>query len=221
MINNLLDKNVIYILNNFISEELRIYIMENIITIYNSFDNAHNIKHALTVINSSILLARNYNVNYSMVFTIAAFHDIGLKVDRKNHHINSKHILLNDIFLKDYFSQDELIIMANACEDHRASNLEIPRTLYGLIVSDADRTTNIVDMITRCYDYTLNYYNDLTKEKTYSIVYSHLKDKYGENGYVKFHLKESQKIIMQPILEAQEILKNELKFKEIYNKVIY
>lgn len=47
-----------------------------------------------------------------------------------------------------------------------------------------------------------------------------MKEKYGEGGYAKFYLKESQEIIMKPYIEAQKILKDEEVFKEIYLKSI-
>ena len=62
--------------------------------------------------------------------------------------------------------------------------------------------------------------SSIGKEEKYIRVYSHLTEKYGTNGYAKFYLEESKVVIMKPFLEAQEILKSEVKFKEIYLELI-
>ena len=110
--------------------------------------------------------------------------------------------------------------MGEACEDHRASNANEPRSVYGYIISDADRTTDIYDMIERCYNFSRKNYSDLNEEETYRRVYSHLVEKYGEGGYAKFYLEESKEVIMKPYIEAQEILKKEEDFRGYYNKII-
>ena len=210
----------IHIIENKIPLDLNNYLFNSILDIYNNFDKGHSIKHISTVIDSSLKLSKFYNLNESMILVIAIYHDLGLTKDRETHHIHSKEILVTDLNLLKWFSTEQISIMGQACEQHRASNIEKPKTIYGLIVSDADRTTDIFDMITRCYNFTLKYYSDLCEEKRYIRIYSHLTEKYGTNGYAKFYLEESKVVIMKPFLEAQEILKIEFKFKEIYIKLI-
>ena len=65
-----------------------------------------------------------------------------------------KSILIKDEELRKWFTEEEIIIMGEACEDHRASNENEPRSIYGYIISDADRTTDIYDMIERCYNFS-------------------------------------------------------------------
>lgn len=215
-----LSKESINIIDNKIPLDIKNYLFNNIIDIYNTFDKGHGIKHISTVIDSSLKLSKFYNLNESMILVIAIYHDIGMTKARKTHHIHSKELLINDQNLQKWFSRKEINIMGQACEQHRASNIDKPSTIYGLIVSDADRTTDIYDMITRCYNFTLKHYSNLDEEERYFRVYSHLTEKYGTNGYVKFYLEESKSIIMKPFLEAQEILKDEIKFKDIYSKLI-
>ena len=196
------------------------YLFNNILDSYNSFDKGHGINHILTVINSSLKLSRFYDVKIPMVLTIAIFHDLGLKVNRKFHHIHSKNFLINDEILKKWFNAEDIITMGNACEDHRASNNYTPRTIYGLIISDADRTTDIIDMITRCYNYSKKHFPKLNEIETYDRVYSHLTEKYGQNGYAKLYLPESESILMEPIYEARKFLDNKDAFKKIYNETV-
>ena len=215
-----LSKESIDIIDSKIPLDLKNYLFNNIIDIYNTFDKGHGIKHISTVIDSSLKLSKFYNLSESMILVIAIYHDIGMIKDRKTHHIHSKEILINDSNLQKWFSSEQILIMGQACEQHRASNMSKPSTIYGLIISDADRTTDIYDMITRCYNFTLKHYPNLCEEERYFRVYSHLTEKYGTNGYAKFYLEESKTVIMKPFLEAQEILKNEIEFKDIYSKLI-
>lgn len=46
------------------------------------------------------------DLNYDMVYVIAAYHDVGLIKDRKTHHIHSKEFVQNDNNLKRWFTED-------------------------------------------------------------------------------------------------------------------
>ncbi|MBS5885040.1 MAG: HD domain-containing protein [Clostridium sp.] len=208
------------VLDNKIDKSLLKYLTESILENYKTFDKGHGIKHIATVIDSSIKLSKYFPVNKNMVLTIAIYHDLGMSIDRKTHQIHSRDMLINDINLKNWFTKEELTLMGEACEDHRASNAHEPRSVYGYIISDADRTTDIYDMIERCYNFSRKNYSDLNEEETYIRVYSHLVEKYGEGGYAKFYLEESKEVIMKPYIEAQEILKKEEDFRCYYNKII-
>ncbi|EOR26361.1 metal-dependent phosphohydrolase HD sub domain protein [Clostridium sartagoforme AAU1] len=217
-INKIVSKETYNIIDKEIDKPLLKYLMEDVLEKYKAFDKGHGIKHIATVIDSSIKLSKYFPVNKSIVLTIAIYHDLGMSIDRKTHQIHSRDMLINDTNLENWFTKEELILMGEACEDHRASNTHEPRSLYGYIVSDADRTTDIYDMIERCYNFSKKNYNDLNEEETYKRVYSHLVEKYGESGYAKFYLKESKDVIMKPYIEAQEILKKEEDFKVYYKK---
>jgi uncharacterized protein len=211
-----IDKDLMDLINQKLDISLKEYLFEEILEKYNSFDKGHRIDHIGTVLNSSLKLASFYDISIPMVVTITVFHDIGMSIDRPNHHIHSKNIVLNDCTLKNYFSEDEIQIIAEACAEHRASLKKKPTTIYGCIISDADRTTNIHDMIVRCYYFSKEHFGNLSDLETYERVYNHLKNKYGTGGYAVFYLPESQDVVMKPLIEAQEILKDENKFKNLY-----
>ena len=61
-----------------INNELKKYIEENIFPEYQKNEKAHNIEHIKYVINRSFKFAETVdNINYDIVYTVAAFHDIG------------------------------------------------------------------------------------------------------------------------------------------------
>ena len=121
------------------SEELKAYIEAEIIPRYGAFDAAHRTDHVRTVIAQSLVLAGHYEVDADMVYAIAAYHDTGLAYGRESHHIRSGEILLGDSFMRQRFTEEQMAVMRDAIEDHRASSDHAPRTIYGRIVAEADR----------------------------------------------------------------------------------
>ena len=63
------------------------------------------------VIKNMLMLADYYNLDKNIAYVIAAFHDIGLNIDRDNHEYESGKILSEDKELKKYFSEEEIKVM--------------------------------------------------------------------------------------------------------------
>ena len=88
-----------------INDDLKDYIEKNIFPEYSKNEPAHNIDHIKYVINRSFKFAYTLpNINYNMVYTIAAYHDIGHHIDSKKHEIISGEIMSKDENLKKFFS---------------------------------------------------------------------------------------------------------------------
>ncbi|MDE7101917.1 MAG: HD domain-containing protein, partial [Bacteroidales bacterium] len=166
--------------------ELIDYVERHILPQYARFDKAHREDHARMVMEQSLKIAEKMpEAHPDMVYAVAAFHDLGLVNGRENHHTDSRKILLADTFLQSHFSPEELNLMADAVEDHRASNQQKPRNLYGLIVAEADRFIDPETIIRRTVQYGLANYPELDREGHYQRTLSHLREKYGPNGYLK------------------------------------
>ncbi len=201
-----------------IKKDIFEYIEEKIIPLYDNFDGGHKQDHAYKVINSSLAIAKDYDVNVNMVYVIAAFHDVGLKFDRQTHQIHSARVLLEDNNLKKFFNEDELLIMSQAVEDHRASNDYEPRSIYGRIVAEADRDINYETIIKRTVQYSLSKYPSFTKEEHINRVVNHVKEKYGENGYLKLYLNTKEN--SDGLEEIRNKLKNLNQFIEDIKKYL-
>ena len=174
-----------------INEDLKKYIEENIFPEYAKNDLGHNIKHIQYVIDRSFKFADTVpNVNYDIVYTVAAYHDIGHHIDSKRHEIVSGEIMSKDENLKRFFSADELKIIREAIEDHRASADHEPRSIYGKIVSTADRNNTVEACLKRSYTYGRKLNPEATDAELFDRAYEHLKIKFGENGYAKFFFKD-------------------------------
>ncbi len=164
--------------------EIRDYVEANIIPLYDGFDKAHRRDHVRMVIEQSMDLAAQLEVDAAMVYVIAAYHDIGLCEGRERHHEVSARMLLADNELRKWFSESQLQTMAEAVEDHRASSGHAPRSLYGRIVAEADRFIDPDTIIRRTVQYGMEHYPELDREGHFGRMVQHLREKYGRGGYL-------------------------------------
>lgn len=200
-----------------INKRLQDFIEKEIIPTYNHFDKAHQTGHVREVITQSILLASHYEVNINMVYAIAAYHDLGLSVDRKTHHLVSGKILRDDTRLREWFSEDDMETMAQAVEDHRASSNHEPRSIYGKIVAEADRLIDSTAIIRRTVQYGLEHYPELNKEGHILRAMAHLDEKYAEGGYLKLWIPESPNA--ERLRQLQETIKDRTKCLELIERI--
>lgn len=180
--------------SNSINVSLKNYIEENLLPQYSKNEKAHNLEHIQYVIKRSFELAKqnNLNINENIVYVVAAYHDIGHHIDPKKHEIVSAGIMMKDERLKEFFSDEELIIIKEAIEDHRASSDHEPRSIYGKIVSSADRNNTVEQCLERSYYYDKRLHPDFTDKQLFERAFEHLNLKFGINGYAKFFLKDTE-----------------------------
>lgn len=193
------------------------YIESEILPRYASFDKAHQNDHVDRVIQESLRLAQYYEVNPDMVYVIAAYHDVGLVEGRERHHLVSGSLLQADQKLRNWFSEEEIQLMKEAVEDHRASNKHEPRSIYGKIVSEADRVIDAETTFRRTVQYGLSHYPEMSPEEHYLRFRDHLITKYGEGGYLKLWIPQSDNA--ERLQEIRGILKNEVQLRNIFMKL--
>ena len=200
---------------------LQAYIESAILPRYKDFDPAHRTDHALQVIAESLKLAKHYDVDERMVYTIAAYHDIGLCEGREQHHLVSGRMLRADERLHEWFTDEEIETMAQAVEDHRASLDHAPRSIYGRIVAEADRLIDPMTVLLRTVQYGLSHYPELDKEEHYQRYCEHLQEKYAEGGYLKLWIPESDNAARLAELRAliAEEVRKRAAFEQIYQSL--
>lgn len=183
------------------------FIETKILPQYAAFDAAHNMEHVTRVIRHSLELVRITGADINMVYTIAAYHDLGMSGPRAVHHITGGKILATDARLRKWFSPEQLKVMREAVEDHRASASRSPRSIYGKIVAEADRDLDTDIVIRRTIQYGLANYPELDYEGQYRRFKEHMDNKYSKNGYIKLwipnspnarRLNELRNLIAQP-----------------------
>ena len=168
------------------------YIERSIIPMYDGFDAGHRREHVNAVVEEALRLAGYYDVDVDMVYSAAAYHDTGLSVDRKTHHLESGRIIREDRELKRWFSEEQIEIIAQAAEDHRASSDHEPRSIYGKIIAEADRQIIPESIILRTVQYGLDHYSELDKEGHWQRTCEHMAEKYDDGGYLKLWIPESR-----------------------------
>jgi len=194
------------------------YVESFIIPLYVKFDRAHSTEHVRRVIKESLRLAGFYDVNPDMVYAIAAFHDVAMPKGRDIHHIESAKVLKADKFIQGMFSAEQITIMAEAIEDHRASSKTEPRSIYGRLVAEADRDITVEGVLERALSYGLDTCPYLSKEEQFQRMRNHLEEKYSEKGYMKLYIPESDNAKNLADLQAFIADKERLKawFEEHY-----
>jgi uncharacterized protein len=213
------------------NKELINYVKDNIIPQYLNFDKAHNIEHVKSVIKRSFEIAENLdeNLNSDMIFVVAAYHDMGMTVNRKNHNLHSGNIIRNDEYLKSCFDEIDIEKMAEAVEDHSTHLKRKPKNIYGQIVSDADKDIDIDNALKRTWQFAKKYFPSYDEEQKIEDVYDDLCKRYGKNGAVKFWLsddatntyfKEMKKIALNKDLfneKIKEIINNDIDYSKNKN----
>lgn len=192
------------------------FVETQILPRYAEFDRAHNLEHVTRVIRRSLDLAQRTGADVNMVYAIAAYHDVGMSGPRAVHHITGGKILMRDARLKRWFTDEQIKIMKEAIEDHRASASRAPRSLYGKIVAEADRDIVPEQVFRRTVQYGLSNYGELDKDHQWLRFRQHMDQKYSANGYIRLwipgspneaRLKELRSIISDETMLRQQFEK--------------
>lgn len=199
-------------------KELKEYIEACILPRYESYDAAHRRDHIEGVIERSLLLASHYpEVNRSMVYTIAAYHDLGLPEGRATHHLSSGRLLAEEEMLFEWFTAEQVATMREAVEDHRASATQEPRSIYGKIVAEADRQIIPEVVVRRTIQYGLSHYPHLSREEHWERTLDHLHEKYDYGGYLKLYIPHSDNAIR--LEELRALIANLPALRELFESI--
>lgn len=193
------------------------FIETQILPQYQQFDRAHNMEHVTRVIRSSLQLAQQTGADVDMVYAIAAYHDLGLTGPRAIHHLTSGKILMADARLKRWFSPEQLRLMKEAVEDHRASASRAPRSIFGKIVAEADRDLKPNNVIRRTIQFGLANYAQFDREGHWQRLLQHLEEKYSTRGYIHLWISGSQN--ERWLNELRELIEHPNNMRPIFDKI--
>lgn len=196
--------------------DLMEFIETQILPRYAQFDKAHNLEHVTRVIRRSLELASRTGADADMVYTIAAYHDIGMSGPRAVHHITGGKLLMQDARLKRWFTAEQMKIMKEAIEDHRASASRAPRSLYGKIVAEADRDIIPEQVFRRTVQFGLSNYPELDKEHHWLRFREHMQQKYSSHGYIRLWIPGSPN--EEKLNELRNIIANEKALREQFER---
>ena len=193
------------------------FIETQILPRYAEFDRAHNMEHVTRVIRSSLELVKTTGADPNMAYTIAAYHDLGMIGHRADHHLRGGKILAADARLKKWFSPEQIKIMKEAVEDHRASASRAPRSIYGKIVAEADRDIDTETVIRRTVQFGLSNYPELDHEGDWKRFKEHMDNKYSKDGYIRLWIPNSPNA--RKLNELRELIARPDKLREAFERV--
>lgn len=200
-----------------VSLDLMEFVETQILPRYNAFGESHGLRHVSRVIKNSLQLAKVTGANIDMVYVIAAYHDLGMSGPRAIHHITSGKILVADARLKRWFNPEQIKIMKEAVEDHRASSSRQPRSIYGKIVAEADRDIDPHEIFLRTIQYGKENNPEKNKEKQWERFAEHMEEKYSRNGYIKLWIPNSPN--EKALNELRNIIENKSRLREEFEKI--
>lgn len=204
-------------IGNTASLDLVEFIETNILPQYASFDKAHNLGHVTRVIKRSLELVRTTGADINMVYAIAAYHDIGMSGPRAVHHITGGRILSRDARLRKWFSAEQIKIMKEAVEDHRASASHAPRSIYGKIVAEADRDLEPETVFRRTIQFGLANYPELDREHQWLRFREHVNNKYSSHGYIRLWIPGSEN--ERKLKELRSYIDNPIELHRIFDRL--
>lgn len=197
-------------------QTLKEYIESEIIPRYDNFDGAHRRDHVRSVIGQSQELSRYYDVKPEILYAAAAYHDLGLCEGREKHHLVSGRIIREDKTLLNWFSVEEIEVIAEAAEDHRASNETPPRSIYGKIIAESDRLIDPETVIRRTVQYGFAHYPQMNREQMWERTLAHLREKYGYGGYLRLWIPESSNSCR--LEELRKIIADEKRLRSMFDR---
>ena len=204
-------------IENNVNLDLMAFIEQNILPKYNEFGLSHGLGHVQHVIRGSLELAKRMGADVNMAYTVAAYHDIGMSGPRAIHHITGGKILAADARLKRWFSPEQIRIMREAVEDHRASASHSPRSIYGKIVAEADRDLDPEHVFRRAVQFGLENEPENNREEQWRRFLAHLQEKYSNTGYIKLWIPNSPN--EQHLKAIRSIIENPEKLRQQFDKL--
>ena len=202
-----------------VRKDLKEYIVENIFPEYDKNDGGHNIAHILEVIRRSFALNDTFKLGLddNMMYAIASCHDWGKYEDHETHNLIAARNFMNDEGMKKFFNDEERKIIKEAIEDHRSSKEDEPRSVYGKLISSADRNTRIEIVFIRSFFVAHERMPEANIEEYLDYTIQRLSKKYDEeNPENMFFEDETYKVFIQ---DMRALLKREEDFKNRYCEV--
>lgn len=200
-----------------VSLELMQFVETSILPKYNDFGRSHGLQHVQRVIEQSLQLAKKTGANVNMAYVVAAYHDIGMSGPRAIHHITGGKILAADQRLRKWFSEQQIVTMREAVEDHRASLSHAPRSIYGKIVAEADRDLSPKVVLTRTVQFGLENYPEKRMEEHWDRFVEHLRNKYSSEGYITLWIPNSPN--EQHLRELRNIIADSARLRKEFERI--
>ncbi len=194
---------------------LKQYVDDEVLPQYDRFDAAHRRDHARRVMARAMTMA---SLQPKLTYAAAAMHALGLAEGREEHHLASGRIIRECRALRRWFGEEEVELIAQAAEDHRASATAPPRSMLGCVVAEADRDVEPETIVRRTVEYGMSHYPELDREGHWRRTLEHLHEKYAEGGYIKLWLPDSPNAA--PLAELRALIADEQRLRPLFDQYL-
>ncbi len=202
-----------------VDPDLREYVEMEIFLEYAKNDKAHGVLHVREVVRRAFVLDEEFGLglNPDMIFAVAVCHDRGKYIDSERHEEIAAEKFLADEKMKEFFSEEQRKMIAEAIADHRSSKEDEPRSVYGKLISSADRNTRVEMVFIRSFFVAKVRMPEEKIEDYLDFTIQRLRKRYSEENpeAMYFEDEEYQKFLM----EMRELLTNKDEFKRRYVEV--
>jgi HD domain. len=186
---------------------------------YDKNDTGHDLEHILEVIRRTFELIENLSldVNHNIAYVIAANHDNGKYIDSDNHELIAAKRFIENVNFKEFFDDETRTVIKDAIEDHRHSAKDKPRSIYGRLISSADRNTKVEVVFKRSFAVG-KYRQPETKYVDFlDYTFKRLNKRYSlEDPENMFFKDETYKQFLE---DMRILLKDEEEFNKRYSEV--
>lgn len=196
--------------------KLRDYVEKKVFPLWELNDKGHGPIHRTEVIRRIFALNETFqlNLNPNMLFVIASYHDVGKYIDYKKHHLIAAEKFMEDEKIKQFFTDNQRIIIKEAIEDHRSSKEDDPRSVYGKLISSADRNTTIEIVFIRSFFVAKDRMPDMNINEYLDYTVNRLINKYSEeNPENMFFEDDIYKVFLK---DMRDLLTRPDDFKNLY-----
>ena len=202
-----------------VNNELKEYISKNIFPQYEPNDKAHGIIHIMEVIRRTFELNNTFKLDLdsNIMYVIAACHDLGKYEDHKIHEKIAAQKFIKDENMKKFFNDNQRLIIKEAIEDHRSSKEDEPRSVYGKLISSADRNTRIEIVFIISFFVAKERTPEMNIEEYLEYTIERLSKKYSEDNPENMFFEDE--IYRKFLGDMRTLLKKEEEFKNKYCEV--
>ena len=205
---------------------LKQYIEENVIPEYKEAE-PHRIHHIRSGMEYAIKYAEMLDLDINIAYTMVAYHDVGLRTgERKGHAKRSKEYVLNDKGLRQFFTEKEINIIANAVGRHSSSEgdkvTKDDYTKYDLLMQDVDEADKVKfeDIVLLTYRNTRHVHPTIDKEELEDKMVYWIDYRIDEGYIFDYNFDIIQKDKQEDIERTKRITKDKERVREEIRKVI-
>ena len=116
-----------------------------------------------------------------------------------------------------FFNDQQRKTIKEAIEDHRSSNKNKPRSIYGELISSADRNSKIELVFIRSFLVAHERTPDMIIEDYLDYTFKRLSRRYSEEAHENMFLEDDK--YKKFLIEMRKLLKDEKSFKDKYCSV--